>query len=550
MKRTLILMLALLMVLSVFGCQQSDQPVSDEPQATDPNANTENNVPNNETEGEATTSEPTKGGSIAIGLNRTVNSLDPPKLDTSAAGQIMALVGDTLLVCNKEGGYTGTLAESWDISEDGTVYTFHLRDDVYFHPGAVQDGRKLVAEDVVWSLEHSRSFFSNYLSMVTDMQALDDTTVQITIDKPNILLLNGLANRSNSITCPEEYEYWGDDAYGLHFVGTGAFKVTEHVPDQYTVCERFDNYWGETANLDSVTFKIIADTTQMINALLAGEIDVCLNVTGESVQQVLGNENLKLIQEPSFRVARVAFNVSNTESPISDAKVRKALIMATDVNQLVAGVYRYNEQIASCLPVPLSSYGYTDELAALVPDYDPEGAKALLAEAGYPDGFKLSINFVSSDEFLQVATILQQFWKENLNVDLEIKATDSATNTEVMLNGTFETMILTQGGTGDPLTFSGYFYASEKAHSNYNPGCYSNPQADELIAQAAAASNQEERAEIFKELHELVVPEYVSMYYATSNLSWGVNKNIMGIDAWETTFWVTDTFGNIWLQQE
>ena len=109
--------------------------------------------------------------------------------------------------------------------------------------------------------------------------------------------------------------------------------------------------------------------------------------------------------------------------------------MATDINQLVAGVYRYNEQIASCLPVPMSSYGYTEELASLVPGYDPEGAKALLAEAGYPDGFSLSINFVSSDEWLQIATVLQQFWKENLNVDLVINATDSATNTEVMLNG-------------------------------------------------------------------------------------------------------------------
>ena len=548
MKRILTLMIALLMMTSVFGCQTPTEPASDEPQATESGTGTET-VGDALPEAELAVSEPTKGGSITIGLNRAVNSLDPPKLDTSAAGQIMALVGDTLLVCNKEGSYTGTLATSWDISDDGTVYTFHLRDEVYFHPGAVQDGRKLVASDVVWSLEHSRSFFSNYLSMVTDMKAVDDATVQITIDKPNILLLNGLANRSNSITCPEEYEYWGDDQYGLHFVGTGAFMATEHVPDQYTICERFEKYWGETANLDSVTFKIIPDSTQMINALLAGEIDVNLAVTGESVQQVLSNENLKLIQAPSFRVARVAFNVSNTESPISNAKVREALIMATDINQLVAGVYRYNEQIASCLPVPMSSYGYTEELASLVPGYDPEGAKALLAEAGYPDGFSLSINFVSSDEWLQIATVLQQFWKENLNVDLVINATDSATNTEVMLNGTFETMILTQGGTGDPLTFSGYFYATEKAHSNYNPGCYSNLDADALIAKAAATSSQEERAAIFKELHELVIPDYVSMYFATSNLSWGVNKKIRGIDAWETTFWVTDTFGNIWLEQ-
>lgn len=493
--------------------------------------------------------EPRYGGRLRMSLHRIVKSLDPIKGDSTCSGQIMHELGDTLIMKNEnQDGYYPSIAKEWKISDDGLTYTFYLRDDVYFHKGQFQDGRKMVASDVVYTLNRSRGYMSNYLAGVEDITAPDDTTVVITLDQPRATFLYSITSRTNTIVCPEEVEGWGEE-FGNHVVATGAFELVEHVPDSYTLLRRNENYWGQKPYLDEIEFVIITDATQNINALLTGEIHATVQVQGEKVPEIQKAPGINLLQCPAFNINHVGFNTVK-EGPLQNRQVREAMIRAVDYEQLVAGVYKYGEAGVSRLPLPKISWGYDESLEYLVPSYDVAEAKRLLTEAGYPDGFKTSINFVTSDTSLQIATILQQFWKQNLNVDVEIRSTDSATHNEIMLGGNFDILIGQQGGSGDPGTTLGYFFSTEKLGSNYNYWGYSDPEADRIAAAALAENDQEKRKELYRELMIYAVPECVAMFHSTNNYTWAVSDKVKGVVQLPDSSWnIADSRRNCWLAE-
>ena len=181
--------------------------------------------------------------------------------------------------------YLPSLATDWTISEDGKVYTFTIREGVHFQKGKYQDGRELTPEDVAWSLNraHEESWWG-YLPFF-DHAEVQDGKVVCYLENANATFLHELTSTSGIIVPKEEVEGWGEE-FGSHPISTGPFIISEHVPDQYTKLVKNPDYWGVEPYLDAITYYIITDEAQAMNALTTGEVDIVLTVSGNYIQQV------------------------------------------------------------------------------------------------------------------------------------------------------------------------------------------------------------------------------------------------------------------------
>lgn len=471
--------------------------------------------------------EPVYGGTLNVAINRTINAnaLDPVYANGTHCDQVVLQYGQTLVEENAAAtDYVPCLATDWTVSEDGLVYTFTIREGVHFQKGQYQDGREMTPEDVVYSLNraHEESWWG-YLPFF-DHAEVQDGKVVCYLETANATFLHELCSPSGVIIPQEEVEGLGEQ-FGAQPIGTGPFQVVEHVPDQYTKLEKNPDYWGVEPYLDGVTYYIITDEAQAMNALNTGEVDVVLTVSGNYIQQVRDNPNLVLSQAATNSVSYLGFNLS--DPVLSDQRVRDAIAMAIDRQQVADGVYSNGDGAASFLPVPLTSWGYDESLLEYVPEYDPEGAKALLAEAGYADGLDLVLTCDTTDAKVRAATIIQAMLSQ-IGINVKIDSLSSTEVTDRYLNNTVQLFINGQSGSADPGTFVGNFLSTAKLHTNYNAFCYSDPETDKIVNEAAAETDQNKRVELYHQLIQEALETNIGVFYATSYLSWGLNPRVQG----------------------
>ena len=491
-------------------------------------------------------SEPQDGGVLTISLTASPKNLDPIKYTGTYESQIIQNVADTLVAYKMDlSEVVPSIAKSWTVSDDAKAYTFILRDDVYFQPGTYQDGRQLVAEDVKYSLERSNQLSAmKRLDMISSVEVVSDFEVIVHLPEPNAVFLTALTNSGNVIVPKEEVEGWGDD-FGNHLVGSGPFSLKEFKLDQEAVLVRNDKYWAQKPHLEGVTFKVITDMNQNANALRTGEIDFASGLTGEAVKVIRDDSSVKLLEMAGLHVAYLYFNQVN--GPTKDIKVREALIKAIDTKELVKGVYQYGEAQPASLPLPPNSWGFDKTLEASVPAYDPAAAKQLLAEAGYPDGFKTTLHISNTPIRVKMATIIQQYLKTNLNVDLEIQASEWGTFSEVASKGNAEIFGMSWTWYPDPFFFLNKIFASSAIGSLGNGQGFSNPEVDKLLADALVITDQSERAELYKKALKLIVDEKPGIFYANENVTWGVSPKVQGlVQRADGTIFLVNEEVNVW----
>ena len=480
-----------------------------------------------DTSAPADAGEPVYGGELKVALNRTINAeaLDPVLANSTTCDQVCLQYGDTLVQETADAvDYLPSLATDWTISEDGKVYTFTIREGVHFQKGKYQDGRELTPEDVAWSLNraHEESWWG-YLPFF-DHAEVQDGKVVCYLENANATFLHELTSTSGIIVPKEEVEGWGEE-FGSHPISTGPFIISEHVPDQYTKLVKNPDYWGVEPYLDAITYYIITDEAQAMNALTTGEVDIVLTVSGNYIQQVKDTAGLVLSQAPESRLSYLGFNLS--DPVLSDKKVRDAISMAIDRKQIADGVYANGDGAASYLPVPITSWGYDASLESLVPAYDPEGAKALLEEAGYGSGLNLVLTVGTADAYVRAATIIQAMLSQ-IGINVEIQSLSSTEITDRYLNNTVQLFIGGQGGSADPGTFVGNFLSTAKLHTNFNAFCYSDPETDKIVNEAGAETDRAKRTELYHELIKEALDTNIGVFYATSYLSWGLNERVHG----------------------
>ena len=522
MKKRILAAIAALAATAVLSACGSDKPASTAA-ATEQASTAQETAKEEKTPGE-----PVSGGVLTISLSSSPKNLDPVKYTGTYESQIIGTVCDTLVEYNTElTEIQPGLAKSWKVSDDGLAYTFTLRDDVYFQPGKYQEGRKMTAEDVKYSLERSRQLSAmNRLDMLDHCEAVSDTELVCYLAEPNAVFLTALTDAGNVIVPKEEVEGWGDD-FGTHLVGTGPFALESFELDQQAVLKRNNKYWAAKPYLDGVTFKPVSDGNQAVNALRTGEINLATSLSGEAVKIAREDQSVELMETPGLHVAYIYFNQKS--GPTADIKVREAIIKAVNVDELTAGVYQYNEAKPASLPLPPGSWGYDSSLESEKPAYDPEGAKKLLAEAGYPDGFDLNIYISNTEARIKMATLFQAYLKQNLNINVNINTSEWGAFSEIAASGKADVFAMSWTWYPDPYFFLNKLFHSSSIGSLGNGQGFENKEADQYLDDALLTTDQAKRAELYKKALAVIVKQYPGIFYANENVNWGVSSNVQGL---------------------
>ena len=468
-----------------------------------------------------------EGGTLNVSLAASPKYLDPIKYTGIYEGQIIDNVCNTLVQYKMDlSEIVPCLATKWTISDDGLTYTFDLRDDVKFQKGEHQEGRALTAEDVKYALERSATQSAmNRLDMLDHVDVVSDTQVNCVLKSANASFLTALTDAGNVIVPKEEVEGWGD-SFGDHLVGSGPFTLKQFTKDQQSELVRNNTYWGDKPHLDGVTIKVVTDMSQAANGLATGEIDMATSLTGEAVQTVKSDSNLVMDQTSALHVAYVYMNQVN--GPTADQRVRKAILMAVNRDDLIKGVYPYGEAEAATLPLPKGSWGYDASVEADVPSYDPEGAKKLLAEAGYGDGMTLSYYYSGTTTADKVCTILQSQLKNNLNIDLDIHKSDWGTFSESASSGVADLYSMSWTWYPDPYFFLNKLFSTEEKGALGNGAGFSHPDVDDLLTKALEVTDQDERATYYKQALKAIVSYDPIIVYGTTKVSTGLSKKVQG----------------------
>jgi peptide/nickel transport system substrate-binding protein len=415
-SRTVVQVVLLLLVLLLAACTSPAQPSA--PAASDGSTPaTASAAADGDTTGEKV---------LTVALTTIPNSLDMPKAAERNASNAAWQLYDSLLFINDEGVVEPALATEWTISEDGTTYTFTLREGVTFH-----NGEPFNADAVVFSWERGKNPENQYATdweNATAVVAVDDMTVEITTDGPQPLFLRIVA-QSWAMVPPGYIGEVGEDAFLTAPVGTGPFKLVELVEGDRIVMEKNEDYWQEGYPLiDRLIFRPIPESSTRVAAIQTGEVDLVTRLSAEEADSLRGMEGIEVISYPVDRVYYIAFNNMTTglDQPTMDANVRLAMNYAVDVEAIIDAIFNSNGRPAVGLLTP-GNWGYDESLQPY--GYDPEMARSLLADAGYADGFQMDMACPAGayTNFEQVCEAVQGYLAE---VGIE-------TNLEIMESGAF-----------------------------------------------------------------------------------------------------------------
>lgn len=466
-----------------------------------------------------------EGGTLTVSLTASPRNLDPVTYTGVYESQIIQSVCDRIVDYNLElSEIVPRLAEKWEISEDGLTYVFKIKSGVHFHSGKYQDGREMTAEDVAYSLNRSAQESAlNRLGMLDKAEVTGDWEVTCTLKEPNASFLTALTDSGNSILPKEEIEGWGDE-FGAHLVGTGPFMMESFTMDHETVLVKNKNYWVAEPHLDKLIFKVIIDNNQAVNALKTGEIQIATDIAGEAVENVRNDDNLVLMELPGLHVAYIYFN--QVKGPTADKRVREAIIKAINVEEMTASIYQFGEADPAKLALPPGSWGYDASLEALVPGYDPEGAKQLMAEAGYADGFETDIYIANTALREKMATLFQAYMKANLNVTVNINKSEWGTFSEMASSGNADIYAMSWTWYPDPFFFLNKLFYSGEIGALGNGQGFNNAEVDELLEAALEVTEQEERAKLYSQALEIITKELPGIFYANEKCLYGVDKSV------------------------
>ncbi len=447
------------------------------------------------------------GGTLKVGLQADPAELDPGKTSLTAAWHVIEHVYSTLVGTSSSLEPIPALAESWDISEDGLVYTFHIRQGVRFH-----NGRDLVSGDVKYTYERIKdpetaSPSASDLDGVASMDTPDDATIVITLSSPDSSFLAKIMGSSFAIVPQEVVEAEGDLMNTM--VGTGPFKFVEYIPNSMLVVEKNEDYWEEgLPYLDRIEFQIVPDNTARTTALSSGTVDFIEYAPAQDLPIFEADDSIQVIGDQNTNIRFAAINVER--EPFTDVRVRQAISMAVDRGPIIdASMFGAAQPTNILFPATFWA-GFESPIA----DPDIEGAKALLAEAGYPDGFKTELHSWSQYAFLSNAAVVLQEQLKQIGVESELRFEENATYLANYYDHDFDISVTGTSAYVDP---NDVIQSNFLTGSSQNAANYSNPQVDELIKAGMTETDQAVRADIYREIQEILLVDlpWINLFIAS-----------------------------------
>ena len=438
------------------------------------------------------------GGSIVVGVQQDIDSLDPHKATAAGTKEIIFNIFEGLVKPDENGNLINAVASDYTISEDGLVYTFTLRDNVKFHNGNV-----VTAEDVKYSLERVSGLLDgtpliSTLSTIKSVDILDEKTVQVTVENANTELIYSFV--AAIIPAGSGEDETADP------IGTGPFSFVSYKPQQGIVLAKNPDYWQEgLPYLDQVEFKIINSADTALLELQGGTIDFYAYLTDSQAQALQGSH--QVISSPTNMVQALFLN--NAVEPLNDVRVRQAISYALDkeaINDFVGGG---NGTLLSSAMLPTLKEYYVDLNDTYGTTANVEKAKELMADAGYADGFDMEIAIVSTYEFhMQTGEVIVEQLKE-IGINATIKGMENSSWLDEVYNGRqFDATITVLTCDMTP----GYLMNRFQTDSSKNFINFQSAEYDEIYAKAQAALDPDEKAGYYKELQKILCDQAGSVF--------------------------------------
>ncbi len=451
------------------------------------------------------------------------------------------------------------LATSWEISSDGKEVIFYLRKGVKFH-----DGTDFNADAVVFSF--ARQYDSNnpyyqygewqawkvLFGAIEKVVKIDDYTVKFVLRRKNAVIITSLGMMyAVAIVSPTNAEKYKEDSF-KHPCGTGPFKFVEWVKDDHITLEANEDYWGEKPRLNKLIFKVIPDPSVRLMVLEVGEIQGMEYPNPSDFNRIKTNPQLKLLTGLGMNIGYVAINTGygykddnkngvrdpnepwmktpGYFEPLTKKKVRQAINMAIDKQSIVDNIFM-GTAIKAKNGIPPFMLGYNDEVKDY--PYDPERAKALLAEAGYPDGFEVTLYVMPVSRAymfdpLKIGEAIQSYLAA-VDIKVEFYQVDWATYLQEVAAGKHQICLLgTTGDTGDTDDFMSIVYAPNSAAigTASNQAFYNNEEVQNLISKSLQTYDKAKRAEYYKKVQEIIHEDAPWVYIAHANQNLVFSKTV------------------------
>lgn len=473
---------------------------------------------------------PVSGGTLHVSLQADPTTLDPTQAGLTAIWKVIEHVYDTLVRVDPTLAAIPGLAESWDISDDATVYTFHLREGVVFH-----DGTPLTADDVLFSytrvldpataavnaanflsVKGAAAFNSGEATTLEGIVVLDPATIQITLEEPDASFLTILST-AGSIIVSKAFVEANNGDFSQVANGTGPFIFKEYIPATSVSLEKNPNYWEPgLPYLDAIEAVIASDDTARTGSLIQGSSDFIEYAPLRDVDTLAGTDGLQIAGDELTNIRYLGINLAR--EPFNILQVRQAIAIAIDRAPIIeSAVFGHGVGVDTVF-APSYWAGFERE----VPAPDIEQAKALLAEAGYADGFKTTLITYAPYSFMTNSAIIVQEQLKQIGIEIDYTALEPATISQQLVDRDFDLVV---GGTNSWIDPHPVLLANFGTGQDGNTTSYSNPRVDELIAQGKVETDLAKRAEIYKQLQEILlvdlpwVPLFVANQYEAMKTS-------------------------------
>jgi peptide/nickel transport system substrate-binding protein len=478
-----------------------------------------------------------------------LKSLDPYTLNETTTIAHHGHVYEGLTKRDKDLSIIPGLAERWEISEDGMTWRLFLRKNVKFH-----NGNPFNADDVIFSATRVRAQGSNFQTRVpsgSEWVKVDDHTVDVKLKSPNPIMnaqwdtwyiMDKEWSEANNSVAPTPAAATTPSYASLNANGTGPFKIESHQPGVKTVFKPHKEWWGKVEhNLDEIVFTPIASDATRVAALLSGEVDVVEPVPLQDVQRVNSSANAKVQAGPELRTIFLGFDQTRDEllfsnvkgkNPFKDKRVREAFYKAIDIETIKSRVMR-GMATPTALMIAPQLFSLSKDFAR--PKYDVEGAKKLLADAGYPNGFEVGMDcpndrYVNDEAICQAVVGMLARAGVKVNLMAQPKAQYFA---KVLKSGNYNTSFYLLGWT--PGTFDSHNVLfdiegcrndANSSRGESNLGNFCNKQHDELTDKILVESNKEKRDQMIKQAFQITFDEYGYIPLHQQALAWGVSNKV------------------------
>nr|WP_273702412.1 ABC transporter substrate-binding protein [Tepidanaerobacter syntrophicus] len=434
-------------------------------------------------------------------------------------------VFQTLLTYDKDLNFVGELAEKWEVLDDYKTFRFFLRKGVQFH----HNYGEMKASDVAFTFERMKdpevkATYTGPALGVNNMAEIipeDDYILKIVLKEKDINFLYKVAGWYGYVISEKAVKEMGDSGFALNPIGTGPYAFDKGIPGEKTEVVKHENYWGNKAKIDRIIFHIISEPATLFNAFESGEIDFMPIVDTQKLLEYKAQPDKYYIDStPGRQLLYVGMNYQDKN--FKNKKVREALTYAIDRDDIIQNYFMGLEKPAKGVLPELTKYSVNDKWN---PEYNPQKAKALLEEAGYPDGFKTEFYCPNDQISMGPATLVQAYLSQS-RIDAELKAVDFGVFIDTVRNGKAPIWLLYDSTGILPDETLRRYTSSQIPGSNWC--CLNDPVYDKLVEAALTVQNEEDKKEAYEKAQLRLIDQCILYPLCTYTQHSVMHKKVKG----------------------